>query len=180
MTGSAHSSVRPVWPAGADAAMAWTARYVAFGCAIFAALAWREAATLESWGWDGPGPGLMPQALAVLVGIAALAVMAAPGDASAEPEGGARPYSNTTFLAYALSMIGVAVALPHLGYVLPLTVATVVMLRFGESTSWTEAARYAVLLSGGVVLLFGTALGVPFPSGVAERALYSIGLVRGG
>jgi len=160
--------------------MAWTARFVALGCAVFAALAWREAATLDSWAWDGPGPGLVPQALAVLVGIAALAVLAWPGDPAAEPEGGARPYANRTFAAYGLSMVGVAIALPHLGYVLPMAAATIVMLRFGEATSWTEAVAYAVLLTGGIVLIFGTALGVPFPAGIAETALYSIGLVRGG
>ena len=62
--------------------------------------------------------------------------------------------------------------------VLPMFVATTAMLRFGERTSWGQAALYGVLLTAGVVLVFGTALGVPFPAGAAERALHSVRLLR--
>jgi hypothetical protein len=158
--------------------MTRTARYVALGGVLFAIFGWREASKLDAWGWDGPGPGLMPQVLSVLIGIMALAVLAWPGDPKVEPEGGARPFANGTFLAYGAAMLGVAIALPYLGFVLPMVVATVVMLRFGERTSWGLAAFYGFALTAGIVLIFGTALGVPFPGGVAERALYSFGLLR--
>lgn len=154
------------------------ARYVALGGVLFAIFGWREASQLEAWGWDGPGPGLMPQVLSVLIGIASLAVLAWPGDPNVEPEGGARPFANGTFLAYGAAMLGVAIALPFFGFVLPMIVGTIVMLRFGEKTSWMQAVFYGVVLTSGIVLVFGTALGVPFPSGVAERALYSLGLLR--
>lgn len=179
MTASARNSAKPAWPGAVEPAMTRTARCVALGGVIFAILAWREAAKLESWGWDGPGPGLLPQVLAVLMGILALAVLAWPGDPTTEPEGGARPWANRTFLTYGIAMLGIALALPWLGFVAPMLVATIAMLRFGEGTSWREALLYGLLLTAGIVLIFGTALGVPFPSGIAERALYSLGLVRG-
>ncbi|WP_424810967.1 tripartite tricarboxylate transporter TctB family protein [Roseococcus sp. YIM B11640] len=159
--------------------MTRTARLVALGGLLFAILGWFEAAKLDSWGWDGPGPGLLPQVLSVLFGIVALAVLAWPGDPTVEPEGGEAPWRNRTFLAYGIAMLGVAITLPYLGFILPMVVGTVVMLRFGERTSWFQAVLYGVLLTAGITLIFGTALGVPFPSGVAERVLYSFGLLRG-
>ena len=155
-----------------------TTRVVALGGLLFAILGWREASRLDSWGWDGPGPGLVPQTLSALIGLLTLAVLAWPGHPQAEPEGGERPFANRTFLTYGAAMLGVALALPYLGFVLPMFVATTAMLRFGERTSWGQAALYGVLLTTGIVLVFGTALGVPFPAGAAERALQSVRLLR--
>ncbi|WP_198365434.1 tripartite tricarboxylate transporter TctB family protein [Roseomonas sp. KE0001] len=159
--------------------MTRTARGVALGGLVFAALAWWEASRLESWSWDGPGPGLMPQALSILIALAALAVLVWPGDPTAEAEGGAAPFRDRTFLAYVLAMLGAAAAVPFLGFVPPMLAATTLMLRLGERSSWTEALLYALLLAAGIVLLFGTALGVPFPTGPVERVLSGLGLLRG-
>lgn len=160
--------------------MTRTARWVALGGLAFALLGWQEASRLERWGWDGPGPGLVPQVLLVLIGLAALAVLAWPGDAAAEPEGGAAPHRNRTFLAYAGAMLGVALVLPHAGFILPMLVAVLLMLRLGEGARWSTAGLYAAGLTAGTVLLFGTLLGVPFPPGPVEHALSGLGLLRGG
>jgi hypothetical protein len=44
--------------------------------------------------------------------------------------------------------------------------------------AWGAALLWAVLLVGAVTLLFGTALGVPFPPGPPERLLAPLGLLR--
>lgn len=138
-----------------------------------------EATTLDSWSWDGPGPGLLPQLLSVLIGLAAVAVLIWPGEGA--PEGGsASPFASRTFLAYAAGMLGTALAMPLLGFIPAGFLAVVLMLRLGEGRSWGAAISWAAILMASVTLLFGTALGVPFPSGPAELGLARLGLLRAG
>ncbi|WP_424811303.1 tripartite tricarboxylate transporter TctB family protein [Roseococcus sp. YIM B11640] len=153
-------------------------RAVGIAGLIFAALAGWEASRLQAWSqFDGPGPGLVPQILAALIGIAALGVIAAPGDG--ELEGGTEsPLRSRCFLAYGAAMLGVAIALPYAGFTITGFVATLLVGRFGENRSWGEALLWALLLVASIVLLFGTALGVPFPTGPMERVLASLGLLR--
>lgn len=166
------------WP-GAERPVAQTARYVAGAALAFAALAGWEALQLTAWSFDGPGLGLLPQALAVLIAVAAIGVLAAPG--AGEPEGGeAAPFASRAFVAYAGVMVFMAAALPALGFILPGIVAVTLVLRFGEGAGWRQAAGYAAALVLGVTLLFGTALGVPFPPGAAEDALAGLRLLRAG
>ncbi len=158
--------------------MAWTARAVALAALAFAVLAGWEAARLPAWSaFDGPGPGLLPRILAVMIGIAALGVLAAPG--MGEAEGGeASPLRSRGFLGYGGAMVGVAVALPSLGFILTGFAATLLVMRVAEGASWRAALLWAALLVAGVALLFGTALGVPFPAGPVERLLAPAGLLR--
>ncbi|MBS7813611.1 tripartite tricarboxylate transporter TctB family protein [Roseococcus pinisoli] len=154
------------------------ARGVGIAALIFAGLAGWEASRLQTWSpFEGPGPGLVPQILAVLIAIAAIGVMAAPGDG--ELEGGeASPLRSRCFLAYGAAMLGVAIALPYLGFIVTGFAATLLVLRFGENRPMRESLLWSVALVAGVTLLFGTALGVPFPEGAAERLIASFGLLR--
>jgi hypothetical protein len=155
-------------------------RAVGIAALGFAALAGWEASRLQAWSpFDGPGPGLVPQILAVLIAIAAIGVMAAPGDGQLEG-GDASPLRSRCFLAYGAAMLGVAVALPYAGFIITGFTATLLVARVGENRSWREALTWAALLVLSVVLLFGTSLGVPFPDGPAERLLASFGLLRVG
>lgn len=158
--------------------MSWNARAVALAALVFAALAGWEAARLPTWSaMDGPGPGLLPQILVVLIGVAALGVLAAPGHGA--PEGGeASPLRSRGFLGYGGAMLGVAFALPQLGFILAGGLATLLVMRVAEGVSWPASLLWAGVLVASVTLLFGTALGVPFPPGPAERLLAQLGLLR--
>ncbi|RKK05933.1 tripartite tricarboxylate transporter TctB family protein [Pseudoroseomonas wenyumeiae] len=153
-------------------------RAVGIAALVFAALAGWEASRLQAWSpFDGPGPGLVPQVLAVLIAVAALGVMAAPGDGALEG-GDASPLRSRCFLAYGAAMLGVALALPYAGFIVTGFAATLLVLRVGEGRSWARSAGWAVILVVAVTLLFGTALGVPFPDGPAERMLAPLRLIR--
>jgi hypothetical protein len=153
-------------------------RAVGAAALVFAALAGWEASRLQTWSaFEGPGPGLVPQVLAVLIAVAALGVMAAPGDG--EPEGGrASPLRSRCFLAYGAAMLGVALCMPFAGFIVTGFAATMLVLRVGEGRPWLRAAGWAAVLVGSVTLLFGAALGVPFPDGPVERLLALPGLIR--
>jgi hypothetical protein len=158
--------------------MSWSARAVALAALVFAGLAGWEAARLPAWSaFDGPGPGLLPQVLAALIAVAALGVLAAPGHG--EPEGGAAsPLRSRGFLGYGGAMLGVALALPHLGFILVGAFATLLVMRVAEGASWGASLLWGGILVACVTLLFGTALGVPFPPGPVERLLAPLGLLR--
>lgn len=158
--------------------MSWTARAVALGALVFCALAGFEAARLPNWSaFDGPGPGLLPQILVALIAVTALGVLAAPGNG--DPEGGAAsPLRSRGFLGYGGAMLGLALTLPHLGFILAGALATLLVMRIAEGVGWTAAFLWALVLVSAVTLLFGTALGVPFPPGPAERLLAPLGLLR--
>ena len=158
--------------------MAWHARAVGLAALIFAALAGWEASRLQAWSpFDGPGPGLVPQVLAVLIAIAAIGVIASPGQGELEG-GNASPLRSRTFLSYGAAMLGVALALPYAGFIVTGFVATILVLWGGENQSFAQSLLWAVILVVALTLLFGTALGVPFPPGPAERALAPLGLLR--
>jgi len=158
--------------------MAWHARAVGLAALIFAALAGWEASRLQAWSpFDGPGPGLVPQVLAVLIAIAAIGVIASPGQGELEG-GSASPLRSRTFLSYGAAMLGVALALPYAGFIVTGFVATILVLWGGENQSFAQSLLWAVILVVALTLLFGTALGVPFPPGPAERALAPLGLLR--
>ncbi|WP_207538779.1 tripartite tricarboxylate transporter TctB family protein [Sabulicella rubraurantiaca] len=158
--------------------MAWNARLVAIASLAFAALAGWEAARLPAWSqFDGPGPGLLPQILAALIAVAAIGVLVAPG--TGEPEGGnASPLRSRGFLGYAGAMVGVGLALPYLGFGVTGFLATLLVLRVAEGAGWGLALFWSFTLVIAVTLVFGTALGVPFPPGPVERLLAPLGLVR--
>ena len=158
--------------------MSWNARAVALAALVFTGLAGWEAARLPAWSaMDGPGPGLLPQILVALIGVAALGVLAAPG--RGEPEGGeASPLRSRGFLGYGGAMLGMALALPQLGFIVAGGLATLLVMRVAEGVSWPAALLWTGMLVISVTLLFGTALGVPFPPGPAERLLAPLGLLR--
>lgn len=158
--------------------MSWTARAVAIAALAFCGFAGWEAARLPNWSaFDGPGPGLVPQILVALIAVAALGVLVAPGHG--EPEGGAgSPLRSRGFLGYGGAMLGMALALPHLGFILSGGLATLLVMRVAEGVAWGAALLWALVLVGAVTLLFGTALGVPFPPGPPERLLAPLGLLR--
>jgi putative tricarboxylic transport membrane protein len=182
--GTARSpAASPPAPASGSAAAPGSIRRPARISALFllglAVAAGFEASTLDRWSWDGPGPGLLPQLLTVLIGAAAIAVLIWPGEGA--PEGGAAsPLRSRTFLVYAAGMLGTALALPVTGFIPAGFLAVALMLRLGEGRPWGAALAWAAVLMLSVTLLFGTALGVPFPAGPVEQGLARLGLLRAG
>lgn len=153
-----------------------------------AAAAWYAARDLAVWSeMDGPGAGLLPKIAIGLVAvfgvIAALRSGPAGGErdaapaeasasASASEAGGGR-----SFAAYAAGLAVFAASVAHAGFVLPALAVTAAILRLAEGRSWAVSLLYAFLLVAALVLLFGTALGVPFPDGPAERFLMRVGVI---
>jgi hypothetical protein len=92
--------------------------------------------------------------------------------------GAASPLRSRCFLAYGVAMLGVAIALPHAGFIITGLAATLLVAKFGENRPWREALLWSAALVASIVLIFGTALGVPFPTGPMERLLAPLGLIH--
>lgn len=152
------------------------ARLIPLSMLLAAGLAWLASRNLEIWTIDGPGPGLVPKVAIALMAVLALALAVtgspAPAEDADQPAGVSR-----TFVIYALAAAGMAVAVPWFGFVLPALVCVLVILRFAEDRSRFASVAYSFALIGTIVLLFGTALNVQFPDGIAERALKMIRLL---
>jgi putative tricarboxylic transport membrane protein len=160
-----------------------TARGLARICALaivaLCAAASIEAWRLESWTVDGAGPGLLPGILLTLIAITALYTAFAPGDP--QLEGGDAPLlTNRNFQAYAVGMLGTPLLIPYLGYITAGFVAVASIMRFGEGQSWKSALVWATALTLSLTIIFGVALGVPFPPGPAENVLTKFGWLRAG
>jgi hypothetical protein len=162
------------------------ARLPALVLVAAAAAAWYAARDLEVWSLDGPGAGLLPKvAIGLVAAIGALVALRPPAappasePAASEPAGSeaAAQGSRATLAVYLAGLAAFAVALPHLGFVMPALAVTAGVLRFAEGRSWTVSVLYAVLLAAALVLLFGTALGVRFPDGPIEALLMRIGVL---
>lgn len=155
-------------------AAALRARALPLGLAVLGLAGWVSARRLELWTEDGPGSGLLPKTALAIVTILALLVALAPGEPDAPADEASTP---RVFAIYAGAAIGLAAAVPYLGFILPTLVATAVILRVAEERSWFASLLYALCLVGTIVLTFGTALKVQFPDGPAEALLKSMRLL---
>jgi Tripartite tricarboxylate transporter TctB family len=144
-----------------------------------ALLALWQALRLPLWTFQGPGPGLFPQALAALCVLLSLLEIIAPSPipspspweaAAIEPERS----ENRTFRAYATGIIIITAGAFYAGFAVTTFALMLVVLRFGEGVGWLRT----ILTSAGYVLLgwlaFGVLLRVNLPEGPLDRAFLAL------
>lgn len=137
-----------------------------------------KAMELDSWGFDGPGPGFFPQLMAGICVALALVVLAFPGRAG-ETEGGdtddveATRDSNRTFAIYVATFAVFALGAMYAGFVVTTIAVTVVIMRFAERRSWFASIGYGVACAIVGLVCFGWMLRVDLPESQIERTFYS-------
>lgn len=118
---------------------------------VFGIGGWR----LGLWVDGSPGPGLLPFAVAVLMGPM-IALLLREGSA------GDQPFERTPFLAIGLTC-AYAVLLPRAGFVLATVLLVTLWVRFLHGQGWVRAALLAAGLTGAGVGLFAGLLKVSMP-----------------
>ena len=109
-----------------------------------------------------PGPGFFPAGLAVLLGAAALGLLARVGlGLAADEEAVALGHGHVvTILA---SLAGVALLLERLGFLVTLSLFLLVLFRALSPLGWLRSAVAAVATTVAAYLFFHTVLGVSLP-----------------
>lgn len=152
----------------------WVAAAILLAAAGFAYGAFR----LASWTFDGPGPGLFPQAVAVVAVALALINLVMPrfGAVSDEVEGhesdgASGPEETRAALIYSLGLIWLVAGTFYAGFSVTVFVLLTGIIRFGERRSWLAAviAAAAVTIIG--LVGFGWALGVNLPEGPIDTTI---------
>ena len=137
-----------------------------------------KALELDSWGFDGPGPGFFPQLMAGICVALALVVLVFPGQAG-ETEGGdtddveATKESNRTFAIYIATFAVFALGAMYAGFVVTTVAVTVVIMRFAERRSWFASIGYGVACAAVGLVCFGWLRRVDLPEGPIERTFYT-------
>jgi putative tricarboxylic transport membrane protein len=121
-----------------------------------AAEAWRRIPLGTA---DDPGPGILPLLLGL--GVAGLGIAAAL--AGAWPPGA--PLERRRALAVASAVVAWALALPYLGFALTTVAALFLLARGVGGAPLSRLLVFALLTSGGAVLLFRGLLKMPLPRG---------------
>jgi Tripartite tricarboxylate transporter TctB family len=138
-----------------------------------------QALRLESWGFDGPGPGFFPQLMAGICVALAVIVFVFPGKAG-ETEGGDTEETETssgtrrTFAIYVAAFGVLAAGAMYAGFVVTTIAVTALIVRFAEQRSWMVALGYGVACAAVGLVCFGWLLRVDLPEGPIERAFYSL------
>ncbi|TAJ36471.1 MAG: tripartite tricarboxylate transporter TctB family protein [Reyranella sp.] len=138
-----------------------------------------QSLRLESWGFDGPGPGFFPQLMAAICVALAVIVLVFPGQAQ-ETEGGdteeseASAEARRTFGIYIASFAVLAAGAMYAGFVATTLAFTIVIVRFAEKRSWLAAIGYGLACAAVGLVCFGWLLRVDLPEGPIERAFYSM------
>ena len=155
------------------------ARIATLGLLAVALVGLWQALRLESWGFDGPGPGLFPQLMAgICVALAAI-VLVFPGKAG-ETEGGDTEQTESsfgtrrTFALYGATFGVLAAGAMYAGFAVTTVAVTVLIVRFAERRSWMAALGYGVACAAVGLVCFGWLLRVDLPEGPIERAFYSL------
>jgi hypothetical protein len=156
-------------------------RLATLGLLAAALIGFWQASRLESWGFDGPGPGFFPQLVAAICVVLAVVVLVVPGQAGATEDGDTEASPETaqmrrTFAIYAASFGVLAVGTLYAGFVVTTIAVSVLILRFAERRSWTTALGYGVGAALIGLVCFGWLLRVDLPATVIEQTFY--GLVR--
>ncbi len=108
-----------------------------------------------------PGPGFFPAGLAVLLGVAAVGLLARVGLGPAIDEAVALGRGHVgTILA---SLAGVALLLERLGFLVTLSLFLLVLFRALSPLGWVRSAVAAVATTVAAYLFFHTVLGVSLP-----------------
>lgn len=152
----------------------WVAAGVLLATAGFASGAFR----LASWTFDGPGPGLFPQAVAVVAVALALVNLVLPrfGAASDEVDGDesdgvAGPEETRTALIYSLGLIWLVAGTFYAGFSVTVFVLMAGIIRFAERRSWLAAVIAAAAVTIVGLVGFGWALGVNLPEGPIDTTV---------
>jgi hypothetical protein len=140
-----------------------------------------QSSLLESWSFDGPGPGFFPQAVAVACVVLAAIVFCFPGRATQAADADAgepaeAAGSGRTFAIYAVAFLLLAAGASYAGFAVTAVVVTVVIVRFAEGRSWLAALGYGIACAVVGLVCFGWLLRVDLPQGMIDRMFF--GLVR--
>lgn len=157
------------------------ARWAAMSLAVGAAVAAWQAFRLESWGYDGPGPGLFPQIVALVAIALAVIVFIAPGEAAPDEDGDSfapveppGAVERQAFWVYAIGLAGLAVGTLYVGFAVTAFLLSTLLARFAEGRSWRAAVAFGAIMAGVGLLCFGWLLGVNLPEGAVDRAFYAL------
>ena len=153
-------------------------RLSAFGLLAVAVVAAWQASKLQSWGFDGPGPGLFPQTVVAIAIVLALIVCIVPGEApaNADDEFSVETIDDAekrTFFIYALALIWMAVGVFFAGFILTTFVLAITLLRFADRRNWLTAILFGAGLAIVVLVCFGWLLGVNLPEAALDRFILS-------
>ncbi len=132
---------------------------------------------LDSWDFDGPGPGLFPQLVAGACVLLAAIVLLSPARAGAgttERESAQTPETRRAFAVYAAAFFVLAAGTAWAGFVVTAVVVAVMIVRFAERRSWTAAIVYGVACAAIGMVCFGWLLRVDLPTGPIERAFFML------
>lgn len=154
-------------------------RLATLGLLAMALVGFWQATRLESWGFDGPGPGFFPQLVAAICVVLAVAVLIVPGQAVATEVGDTDASPETarmqrTFAIYAAALGVLAVGALYAGFVFTAIAVSVLILRFAEQRSWMAALGYGVAAALIGLVCFGWLLRVDLPAGIIERNFYAL------
>lgn len=140
-----------------------------------------QSLRLDSWGFDGPGPGFFPTLVAGVCVALAVIVFFFPGRAGATEEGDtddvpkdASAGTGNTFAIYVASFGLLALGTAFAGFFVTTIAVTVLIMRFAERRSWVAAVTYGVACAAIGLVCFGWLLRVDLPEGPIERAFYTV------
>lgn len=153
-------------------------RLVTLGLLAVALVGLWQALQLESWGFDGPGPGFFPQLMAAICVALAAIVLIFPGKAgeteSGDTEAASRsPDTDRTLALYAATLVVLAVAPMFAGFSVTVIAVTVLIMRFAERRTWSASIGYGVACAAVGLVCFGWLLRVDLPEGAIERQFYT-------
>ncbi|MFC0282785.1 tripartite tricarboxylate transporter TctB family protein [Camelimonas abortus] len=160
------------------------ARLTALGLFGAAAAAFWQALQLPHWTFDGPGPGLYPQAVAAACMALALLALALekpdPEPAAGDDEEAvarydlAGPQERRTFHIY-LAALGVLTAGSWFaGFTLTSLAVIILTMRFGEGVSWRATLVTAFLVTFVFLAGFGWLLQVSLPESAVDTTLRTL------
>ena len=103
-----------------------------------------QSLRLDSWGFDGPGPGFFPTLVAGICVVLAVIVFFSPGRAGVTEEGDtddvpketAGAGTGNTFAIYVASFALLALGTAFAGFFVTVVAVTVLIMRFAERRSW--------------------------------------------
>lgn len=155
------------------------ARLVTLGLLAVALVGLWRALQLDSWGFDGPGPGFFPQLMAGICVVLAIVVVVFPGRAG-ETEGGdteeteRSPDTNRTFAIYIVTLGVLAAGAMYAGFTVTTIAVAVLIMRFAEGRSWLASIGYGIVCAAVGLVCFGWLLRVDLPEGPIERQFYML------
>jgi hypothetical protein len=154
-------------------------RLVTLGLLAAALVGLWQALRLDSWGFDGPGPGFFPQLMAGLCVVLALVVFAVPGrgggtEAGDTEEAGTSPETDRSFMIYVAALGVLAAGAMYAGFAMTVVAVTVLIMRFAERRSWLVSLGYGVACAAAGLVCFGWLLRVDLPEGPVERQFYML------